>query len=229
NMSYEFRTPLTSISGFADLLKAGIAGELNPKAMEYVEAISASADRLSQQINTVLDYSQGQVGALPIAKAPVDVMPLLQRLVADHSDYAAEQGIVLRLDAAANPGTISADEGRLRQAIGHVVDNAIRYGRAGGNVLIVTQNEKAAAVIIVSDDGPGITSKDQTAVFDGFGRSQVGVKSAGRTTAKDNGGADGVPGLGLPLARQLIESHDGTLELHSEIGLGTSVIIRLPR
>lgn len=216
NMSYEFRTPLTSISGFADLLKAGIAGELNPQAMEYVEAIATSAERLSQQINTVLDYSQGQVGALPIAKEAVDVEALLRELVGQHSEYAASQSIELQLDVSSQPGIVEGDEKRLSQAIGHIIDNAIRYGREDGRVLIVTQNEKGAVGVVVSDDGPGMTSKDQTAVFDSFGRSQEGAENRPQ-------------GLGLPLARQLVESHGGTLELHSEVGLGTSVIIRLPQ
>ena len=77
NMSYEFRTPLTSISGFADLLKEGIAGDLSDQAQEYVAAISASADRLSQQINTVLDFSQGEAGVLPIALEERDLRVLL--------------------------------------------------------------------------------------------------------------------------------------------------------
>jgi signal transduction histidine kinase len=215
NMSYEFRTPLTSISGFADLLKAGIAGELNEKAMEYVDAISTSAERLSQQINTVLDYSQGQVGALPIAKEPVDIALLLREIVSEYAEYAASQSIELQLDVSSKPGIVEGDEKRLSQTIGHVVDNAIRYGREDGRVLVVTQNDKNVIMIVVSDDGPGISSKDQAAVFDSFGRSQEGAKNRQQ-------------GLGLPLARQLVESHGGTLELHSEVGVGTSVIIRLP-
>ncbi|MFC4291991.1 PAS-domain containing protein [Sphingorhabdus arenilitoris] len=214
NMSYEFRTPLTSISGFADLLKAGIAGELNAQAMEYVEAIATSADRLSQQINTVLDYSQIQVGALPIAKEPVDVTALLTELVAEHAELAASRGVNVELDLSDAPGIVPGDARRLTQAIGHILDNALRYGREDGRVLIVTQNERAMLSIIISDDGPGMNDKDRSAVFDTYARR-----------AKDSGDK----GLGLPLARQLIESHGGNLELFSQLGEGTSVVMRLPR
>ena len=220
NMSYEFRTPLTSISGFADLLKSGIAGDLNEKAAEYVEAIATSADRLAQQINTVLDYSQSQVGALPIAKEAVDIELLLKELVDSQSELAASQAIDLQLDLSVKPGVISGDTKRLAQAIGHILDNALRYGRPEGRVLVVTQADKKASVIIVSDDGPGMSEKQQAAVFDSFVRSQ-------KTDAKHI--ANPAQGLGLPLARQLIESHGGTLELQSQLGHGTSVIIRLPR
>ena len=216
NMSYEFRTPLTSISGFADLLKEGIAGELNEKAQEYVEAIAVSAERLSQQINTVLDYSQGEAGALPLAKEAVDIASLLRELVDSHAELAASQAIDLKLDVDSDPGEVSGDRKRLAQAIGHIIDNAIRYGKDDGQALVATRNEKDGVAVIVSDNGPGLSDKEQSSVFDSFGRSQ-------------SAGDEATQGLGLPLARQLIEAHGGSLELQSEAGGGTSVIMWLPR
>lgn len=225
NMSYEFRTPLTSISGFADLMKSGIAGKLPPKAMEYVEAIAASSERLTQQINTVLDYSQGEVGALPITKLPVDVASLLRASITEHRKFASDRQIEIILDAGSKPGIIAGDQKRLSQAIGHIVDNALRYGRQGGRVLIVTQAEKNGVTIIISDDGPGMSSKDQAAVFDGFRAAPTSQASApaGEAGTARNGG------LGLPLARQLVEAHGGRLELQSEIDVGTNLVIWLPR
>jgi signal transduction histidine kinase len=214
NMSYEFRTPLTSISGFADLLKAGIAGEINDKAKEYVDAIAVSAERLSQQINTVLDYSQGQAGALPIARAALDVKSMLTEIVEDHAELASSQGIIVQLDTGNEAIEILGDGQRLGQAIGHILDNAIRYGRADGNVLVLAKNTKNDVEIIISDNGQGMTSKEQTAVFDSFGRSQQPA---------------GALGLGLPLAKQLAESHGGSLSLTSEQGKGTTVIMKLPK
>ena len=216
NMSYEFRTPLTSISGFADLLKAGIAGELNDKAREYVDAIAVSAERLSQQINTVLDYSQGEAGALPLARTSLDMRELLHNIVEKYAELAVSQSITVKLDAGDVPIEIIGDGQRLSQAIGHILDNAIRYGRADGNALVIVKGRKNDIEIIVSDDGPGITEKEQAAVFDGFGRSQ-----------QSDGAADG--GLGLPLAKQLVVSHGGSLNLQSEPGQGTTVILKLPR
>jgi signal transduction histidine kinase len=217
NMSYEFRTPLTSISGFADLLKAGIAGELNDQAKEYVDAIASSAERLSQQINTVLDYSQGEAGALPIARERVDASALINDVIAAHSEMAISNAITISVDMEDALGEISGDRNRLAQAIGHILDNSIRYGKSGGSVLIATHGAKKHIEIGISDDGPGISSKDQTAIFDSFGRSQ------------ENKGGTGGQGLGLPLARQLIESHGGTLTLESKLGEGTTIILKLPR
>ncbi len=216
NMSYEFRTPLTSISGFADLLKAGIAGELNEKAREYVDAIAVSADRLSQQINTVLDYSQGEAGVLPLARSPVDVGEMLLAVTQEYAELAASRGIAIKLETGASSIEIVGDKQRLSQAIGLILDNAIRYGRPDGNVLIFAKGRKSSAEIIISDDGQGMSEILQTSVFDSFGRTQ-------------NMAADGDAGLGLPLARQLAVAHGGTLTLTSEAGQGTTVILKLPR
>ncbi len=205
NMSYEFRTPLTSISGFADLLKAGVAGPLNDQATEYVEAISTSAERLSEQINTVLDYSQSDAGALPIAREDVDIRSLLTEAADSKSALAKENGVMLDLQLGDAEGQISADPKRLAQAIGQVLDNAIRYNREGGEALLFARWQSDSLEIIVADNGPGIGASDTP------------------------GAGSIMQGLGLPLAKQLIESHGGVLTLESAAGQGTTVIMSVPR
>lgn len=212
NMSYEFRTPLTSISGFADLLKVGIAGKLSKQAIEYVDAILLSADRLTQQINTVLDYSQGQAGALPIARAPVDMNEVLETLLIEKSALAERTGIDLKTEIKAGLGKIAGDEYRLHQAIGHIIDNAIQYGGAQGQALLIARSNRKEVEIIVSDSGPGISTSDQARLFSGL---------PNQNNAKQ--------GLGLPLAKQLIEAHGGGFYIESKLGEGTTVIMRLPR
>jgi signal transduction histidine kinase len=215
NMSYEFRTPLTSIAGFAELLKQGIAGELSDQAQEYVDAIAKSADRLSQQINTVLDFSQSEAGALPIARKPVSIKTLFESVASAASQLAEERKVTLTIDVHDDAGQLEGDEKRLLQALAQLVDNAILYGKEGGAVLLHSSGDEQAVILVVSDDGPGMDRRTQTAALDGFGRSQKGES--------------GPQGLGLPLARQLVESHNGTLTLESRVGEGTTVIIRLPR
>lgn len=215
NMSYEFRTPLTSIAGFAELLKQGIAGELTPQAQEYVDAIAKSADRLSQQINTVLDFSQSEAGALPIQRKPVDVRAMLDAVGQSKAAAMAERGMRLQQDFRDNVGTLSGDEKRLIQALEQLVDNAIAYGRDGGTILLHASGDRQNVYMVVSDDGPGMDARTQAAALDGFGRSRSGEGAS--------------QGLGLPLARQLVESHGGTLSLESRINEGTMVTIKLPR
>lgn len=213
NMSYEFRTPLTSISGFADLLKAGVAGELNSQAMEYVEAIATSAERLSEQINTVLDYSQSEAGALPLALEDIDVGMLLNEVAEGKAALAKEMGVLLHLQLGDVTGSISADPMRLGQAVEQILDNAIRYNRQGGEVLLFARWHLDALEIIVSDNGPGISATDQFPLFE---PEQISDWSLSQ-------------GLGLPLARQLIGSHGGTLTLDSKQREGTTVTMSIPR
>jgi signal transduction histidine kinase len=197
NMSYEFRTPLTSIAGFAELLKQGIAGDLTDQAKDYVDAIAKSADRLSQQINTVLDFSQSEAGALPIARKPVAVKAMLEAVGQSAAEQLAEKQIVLTIDAQDSSGDLAGDEKRLSQALGQLLDNAIRYGREGGMVLLHASGDRKNVLLVVSDDGPGMDASAE--------------------------------GLGLSLARQLVESHGGKLTLESRVGEGTTVAIKLPR
>ena len=213
NMSYEFRTPLTSIQGFAEMLAAGLAGELGEQASDYVGAILQSVERLSGQINTVLDLSQGEAGALPIDKQKLKLADMLDALVKDHRQRAKDAGIDLRLDIRGSAGTIAADPRRLRQALDHLVGNALDYVGEGAAVLVFADGTKTRARIVISDNGPGMDAKAQ-------------ARAINRLDA-DGEGASG--GLGLPLALQLIEAHDGTLELISQEGEGTMITVELPR
>ena len=212
NMSYEFRTPLTSISGFADLLKQGIAGELTPQAIEYVDAIAKSADRLSQQINTVLDFSQSDAGALPLSHKPVEIAALVQTVADSQMQTALEDGASIEVDIKPNVGAISGDSKRLEQALNHIITNAVTHGGADKRITIHASGDRSKAVIMVSDNGQGMSVSEQAAALDGF----------------DKNGKD-AKGLGLPLARQLVEAHGGRLTLESSPGKGTRVSLHLPR
>ena len=215
NMSYEFRTPLTSIAGFAELLKQGIAGDLTEQAHDYVDAIAKSADRLSQQINTVLDFSQSEAGALPIMRKPVNVKAMMEGVAQSVQADVEAHAITLVCDIQDNAGELAGDEKRLLQALGQLTSNAIQYGKAGGTLLLHASGDRRNVMLVVSDDGPGMDARQQAAALDGFGRSQSGEGTA--------------QGLGLPLARQLVESHGGKLSLESRLGEGTTVMVTLPR
>jgi signal transduction histidine kinase len=218
NMSYEFRTPLTSISGFADLLKAGIAGDLSDQAKEYVDAILQSADRLSDQINTVLDYSQIEAGALPLALEQTDVRTLVMQIATSKTVMANAAQVELQVDVDNGAGEMALDPKRITQAVGQALDNAIRYNRSGGQVLILARWQGDVLELIVSDDGPGMRDTDI---------QRISSDNAVPKNAESNGSM--MQGLGLPLARQIIESHGGSFHLHSALGEGTTVIMALPR
>ena len=217
-MSYELRTPLTSIGGFAELLGGGYAGKLAPKAMEYVDAILQSVDRLSKLIDHVLDLTTGDQGGLVLEKERIDV-PGLARAVVEATRPRAE-ACGQDLEAAIEPsgGTIIGDARRLRESIEHVLSTAIAFTDRGGCTSLEVRGDPEQAVIVVSDNGSGIPEADLPRVFNRFER-----------VAEGNDRSDSSLGLGLPLTRQFIEAHGGTVELVSNEGEGTTVTLTLPR
>jgi signal transduction histidine kinase len=216
SMSYEFRTPLTSIGGFAELLKDGVAGRLSEQGQEYVAAILQSAARLSEQIETVLDLSQSEAGLLPLDLEEIDLFSFVADLVREREKAIAEAALHLDLRGKREIGTVRCDRRRLARAVGHIVDNAIAASSEGGRILVDLARTKAGLRIVVSDNGKGMTQADAARALDGFKISADGKAVERRQ------------GLGLPLARQLIEAHGGKLKLVSEKGVGTTVSILLP-
>lgn len=216
NMSYEFRTPLTSIGGFAELLQAGLGGELSDSGREYVEAIVQSVERLGEQIESVLDLSQSEAGMLPLASEEIDLLPFVTKLVEDRSERIRAAGLTLDLRGDKSAGRLTGDRRRLGRAIGHLIDNAISATPAGGRMLVELGVYKGKARIVISDNGAGMDAAT-------LARALEGIK-----VSADGKGVERRQGLGLPLARQLIEAHGGTLELMSEPGQGTAAIVELP-
>ncbi|MCW1384827.1 PAS-domain containing protein [Novosphingobium sp. KCTC 2891] len=216
NMSYEFRTPLTSIGGFAEMLAAGIAGELTPQGQEYVAAILASVERLGQQIENVLDLSQSEAGTLPLAQERVELFPLLTEVVHERAERLAAGKLTLDLRGSDAVGAVTGDARRLRRAFGELLDNAIAATPEGGRILVECGRRKGQLQVVVSDNGRGM----EPAVL---ARALEGLK-----ISADGRGIERRSGLGLPLVRQLVEAHGGALEVLSEPGEGTSAIVTLP-
>ncbi|MES2174640.1 MAG: PAS-domain containing protein [Pseudomonadota bacterium] len=216
NMSYELRTPLTTISGFAEMMSAGYAGELTPSATEYVDGILKSTARLSMLIDNVLDLTQGEVGTLPIDHARVDLATVVRASASRMMMDATAKGMEIDMTLQDSLGAVQGDARRIGQAIDHLLENAIRYCGKGARILIHGDGVADKARIVVSDNGPGIAAGQQAAIFD----------PAARAGQARNGGR---AGIGLPLARQLAEAHGGTLQLVSEAGQGTMAVIELPR
>jgi len=220
NMSYELRTPLTSIGGFAELLQQGIGGELTEAGQEYTSAIINSAAHLGEQIESILDLSQSEAGLLPLATEDVDLMSLVRNVAEERGTRLNRAGLTLDLQGSSLLGSIKGDKRRLARALGHLLDNAIAATPRGGRILVQVSREKRGgrshAQIVVSDNGPGMDEATRLRALDG-----MKVSSDGKTVERRQG-------VGLPLARQLIEAHGGTLKLLSEPGQGTAAIVELP-
>ncbi|ANI76647.1 MULTISPECIES: sensor histidine kinase [Sphingobium] len=216
NMSYELRTPLTTIAGFAEMMSAGYAGEISESAKEYVDGILQSTNRLSMLIDNVLDLTQGEAGTLPIDRSPVDLAELAKESVARIKGEATAKGIDLALSLHETLGQVEGDRRRIGQALDHLLENAVCYSGRGARVLLHGDGSEDSARLVVSDNGPGITVQRQASLFD----------AAARAEQARNGEK---AGIGLPLAKQLAEAHGGSLQLVSEPGQGTMAVIELPR
>ena len=217
NMSYELRTPLTSIGGFAEMLAGGYAGALAPEAKAYVNAILESVERLGLLVDDVLDLTQGDDEDRQLARADVDVAAIARAAVARVRDAATRRQVDFAVEIQRSAGRVTGDEGRLRESIEHLLRHAIAAVPEGGRVLLHADGSATAARVVVSDNGPGMDAEAQAHAFDRF--ALPGIQPSGERAL----------GLGLPLAKQFVEAHGGTLTLLSEPGEGTLVTVELPR
>ncbi len=211
NMSYEFRTPLTSMRGFAELLETGLGGELSEDGMAYIKAILDSVE----QVENVLDLSQSEAGMLPLVKEAIALEPFLEAIVESRREKIDAQDIQLELRTGDHSPTISGDERRLARAIGHILDNAINALPDGGRILVKLMSRKEGVRIVISDDGVGMDARKLARALDG-----LMVSADGKTVERR-------VNYGLPLATRIVEAHGGRLEVMSEEGQGTAAIFDL--
>ena len=216
NMSYELRTPLTSISGFTEMLHGGYAGKLPKQADSYVEAIMDAVERLGLLIDDVLDLTAGEEGR-ELRRDDVDLATVARDAVETVQAAAKRRQLDFAVEIGRSTGRVTGDERRLKEVIEHLLRHAMEGTPDKGRVLLHLDGSASRARIIVSDDGPGMTADQVEHAFDRF--AEPGVTPIGERAL----------GLGLPLARQFAEAHGGTIQLVSEPGEGTLVTVELPR
>jgi signal transduction histidine kinase len=215
NMSYELRTPLTSIQGFAEMLGEGYAGKLSKDADSYVEAILESVARLSGLVDDVLDLTEGTGPKLE--RLDVDLETIAYSAAEAIAPIAKRKAIDFAIEIAPSTGTVKGDAKRLRQMIEHMLRHAVGDTGENGRVLLHTDGDARHARIIVSDDGAGMDQDAIDHAFDQFGEHDL------------NRDDDRALALGLPLAKQFAEAHGGVITLLSEPGAGTLLTVELPR
>jgi signal transduction histidine kinase len=220
NMSHELRTPLNAILGFADVLREGMAGPLNAEQNEYLADIHASGLHLLSLINDVLDLSKIEAGQLALEPREFSVPETVASAVALVRQRALHKQLALQVDIAPALGLWRADERRFKQVLLNLLGNAVKFTPEGGRVAVqagLSDDPAEGLWVSVQDNGIGIAAADHEAVFQEF--RQVGADSAGR--------AEGT-GLGLALARRLVEQHGGRITLRSELGAGACFRFHIP-
>lgn len=214
-ISHELKTPVALIKGYVGTLRREDAVWEREVIQDSLAVIEEEADRLTELIENLLDASRLQAGALKVNASDVNLVTLVEHIAERFSTQTTQHQIVV--DFSAGFPIVLADENRLTQVISNLISNAIKYSKEGGEIRIRGQARANQVVICVSDQGPGIAAEDIPHVFDRFYRSI----DASRTTK----GA----GLGLFLARAVIEAHGGRIWVDPKPGEGARICFSLPR
>ena len=216
SVSHELRTPLTSIKGWSETLSE-LGTEDEEMTKKGLKVISGETDRLARIVEDLLDFSRMQSGRFSVQIEKMDLLAEVEDSVMLYRDRAKREGITLKyMENARVMLPIEGDRIRLRQVLVNVIDNAIKYSKAGGTVRVEAAEMGDYAQVVVSDTGIGISDEDLQHITDKFYR------------AGKNGGIPG-SGIGLAVVDEIIKKHNGTLEIESDEGIGTTVIITLPK
>jgi signal transduction histidine kinase len=215
NVSYELRTPLNTILGFAEILANQYFGELTPRQLEYSRGILESSHRLLALINDILDLATIEAGYMALERSEVELHGLLANVLSLMRERARNQQLSLLFDCAPTIGALPIDPRRIKQALFNLLSNAFKFTPPGGTVTLAARREAGEIVITVTDTGVGIPEHDQARVFERFERATKFGRHSGA-------------GLGLSLVKSFIELHGGRVEMTSVEGQGTTVVCRLP-
>ncbi|MBL8700269.1 MAG: PAS-domain containing protein [Alphaproteobacteria bacterium] len=217
SVSYELRTPLNTIIGFAEILANRYFGDLNPRQLEYCRDIISSSHRLLTIINDILDLASIEAGRLTLERQPVDARVVVESAVQIMSDWARSADLTLRMGESELLPPLDADERRLKQALCNLISNAIKFTPPGGTITVTAaRHDDRTAALSVVDTGVGIPSEYHEKVFREFERLRQRDQRAQ--------GA----GLGLSLVRRIVELHGGRVLLDSRPTQGTNVTCLVP-
>lgn len=220
-VSYQLRTPLNAISGFSEILDQQYFGELNDKQREYTTGITDAANRLSNLINDILDLSSIEAGYLRLDKDPVDILDMMENVYDLSRDWAGMETLQIHFKKPkTSPGNLVIDEMRLKQALLNIMRNAINFTPGGGKITLSLDADEKNIIIQIVDTGIGISEDDQDALFEPFKALQT---EDNKSVTQDN------TGLGLSLAKNIVEMHKGTIHVKSIVGEGTTVTVILPK
>jgi signal transduction histidine kinase len=215
HVSYELRSPLTNIIGFANLLDDPAFGPLTDKQHEYLGYITTSTNALLALINNILDLATIDAGAMSLSVSEVDIRASMEEAAEGVQDRLVKDNLTLEISAAPAIGSFSADERRLRQILFNLLSNAVGFSPAGATVTLAAERRPDAVVFTVIDHGPGIPPEAKDRVFDWFETDSMGSQHRGT-------------GLGLSLVRSFVELHGGTVTIDSTLGQGTTVTCTFP-
>jgi signal transduction histidine kinase len=213
DIAHDLRTPLTVIAGYIESLRDGV---LSPSPAR-LDAMYNEAQHLQRLVEDLRVLSLADAGELPLNRQPVSPHCLIERLAASFSHHAAQQNITLTVEAAPELPEINADQERMVQVLSNLVSNALRHTPDGGTITLSAQHQAGTVVLGVQDNGEGIPSDELPRIFDRLFRGDASRQQQ-----------QGESGLGLAIAKSIVEAHGGTIAAASTLGQGTIFTIALP-
>jgi signal transduction histidine kinase len=215
HVSYELRSPLTTIIGFAHFLSDPVTGPLMPKQAEYLGYITASTNALLAIINNILDLATIDAGAMSLNLGSVDIRKTIEAAAEGIQDRLATDRIELKVDADPGIGSFVGDERRVVQVLYNLLANAVGFSPQDSTVGLSAGRTEHSVIFTVTDAGPGIPPDVKDKVFDWFESHSNGSRHRGA-------------GLGLSLVRSFVELHGGKVRVDSAVGKGTTVTCDFP-
>ena len=217
NVSHEFKTPLTTIRLYSELLEQGRVRD-QAQSGQYLHTIGRETQRLARLVNNALDFSRLEQGRKKYARESIDLTAELARLLDTHAPRVAEAGLVLKRELPAAPLVVATDRDALEQIVLNLIDNACKYAADGGEVIVkLASRPPGGAEIRVADRGPGVPLEHRERIFEKFHRVDDAL------TAEKTGA-----GLGLSIARQLARGLGGDLKYQAHAGAGAEFVLELP-
>lgn len=218
SMSHELRTPLNAVIGFSDAMVLEVFGPLAERYKNYASDIRSSGAHLLSLINDVLDLTRLDAGQAELREEAFDLGELVSECLRMVLNQAEKGGTVISADLADDLPALKADRRRIKQVLVNLLSNAVKFTPSGGWVKVCAQVTGAGLVLSVADSGIGIAPEDIPKALEVFGQVDSSLARKYEGT-----------GLGLPLSKQLMELHGGSLSLESQVNVGTTVTVIVPR
>ena len=218
-VSHELRTPLTVMRGYIDLVESEYAAKLDPKFVARLKTIKANTDKLYGLVESMLDVSRLEKGSLQIHREPISLDPILEDVVKTRMNDAEQKKQTLTLAIEGKLPTVMADRRRIKDVFDCLVDNALKYTQEGGRVQVSARDEGRIIHIWVKDNGVGIPLDSLGKIFDRF-HIVAGDDLSHQVNRL---------GLGLPIAKGIVEAHQGRIWVESQVGKGSVFHVDLPK
>jgi signal transduction histidine kinase len=222
NISHDLRTPLTAIITHAEILRDGILGDLNERQVASVSGVIKGGNQLLQMVGEILTYARGSANQLALSPTQFSFSAVIEQLGALNQPLAAKKGLEIRTDVPADLPPVRADREKITHVLGNLLGNAIHFTPNGGDVWISARlrdgGDYAELLVEVGDSGIGISPEHHELVFREFAQVDSSASRAHHGT-----------GLGLTIARKLVELHGGSIWVESTLGHGSRFYFTIPQ